>query len=146
MKRRKITIVDLGEVTGYSRDQLHGLLKKLPLYAEYAGTERVAREFTRHDVYVLSVAVHLEQTHGLRRAAIAAVIAHIHAELRGHRPTSPTPLLHITINPLSATYLIEKYVEDEGIVVALAPLFRQVDDYLNGDYIRERPQSSFVLA
>lgn len=142
MARRKITIVDIGEVTGYSRDQLHGLLKKLPLYADYAGSARVARTFTRHDVLVLSVAVRLEQTHGLRRAAIAAVIEQIHAELRVPRPTNPAPRLHISIDPPTATYLAEKQIEDEGTVVALGPLFRQVDDYLDGDSVAEEPQGS----
>lgn len=142
MSRRKITIVDIGEVTGYSRDQLHGLLKKLPPYAEYAGSPRVAREFTRHDVLVLSVAVHLEQKHGLQRAAIAAVIEQVYAELRGPRPANPSPLLHISIDPPSAIYLAEKHIEDEGTVVALGPLFRQVDDYLDGDSIGNDSQPS----
>lgn len=142
MARRKITIVDIGEVTGYSRDQLHGLLKKLPLYAEYAGSARVAREFTRHDVLVLSVAVRLEQTHGLRRAAIAAVIEQIHAVLRGPRPTNPAPRLHISIDPPAAIYLAEKHVEDEGTVVALGPLFRRADDYLDGTSAADEAQGA----
>lgn len=139
---RKITIVDLSAVTDYSRDQLHGLLKKLPMYAEPAGSPRVARTYSRHDTLVISVAVRLEQKHGLQRAAIAAVIEQIYAELRGPRPTNAAPMLHISIDPPSATYLAERHIEGEGTVVALGPVFQRVDEYLDGDSVGNDPQSS----
>jgi hypothetical protein len=140
MARRKITVADICEVTGYSRDQLHGLLKKLPLYAEPAGSPRVAREFTRHDVLVLSAAVRLEKNHGLQRSAIAAIIERIHAELLGPRPTNPAPFLLVSVDPPVATYLMEKERASEGTLVALGPLFRKLDDYLDGEPAGRCPQ------
>lgn len=141
MKQRKITIADVGEATGYNRDQLHGLLKKLPLYADYVGSMRVARTFTKHDVIVLCIAVRLEQKLGLRRAAVAAVIEHIHAELRIPRPSCLTPCLQISIDPPAVSYITEAQIEGEGTVVALGPLYQRVDEYLNGDSAVEELQN-----
>lgn len=140
MGRRKITIVDICAVTGYSRDQVHGLLKKIPLYAEYPGSPRVARNFTRHDLLVLSVAIRLEIKHGLQRSFVVAVVDKIHAELSIPRATKLSPLLHISIDPPSVTYLTEKGIEKEGTIVALEPVFKQIDDYLNGDSAENNPQ------
>lgn len=133
MVRRKITTADICAVTGYNRDQLHGLLKKIPLYADYLGSPRVAREFTRHDLLVLSVAVRLEMKYGLQRAAVAAVTDQIYAELRIPKATKHSPFLLISIAPPSATYITEKGIEREGTFVALEPVFKQIDNYLDGD-------------
>lgn len=138
----KITAAHVCKVTGYNRDQLRGLLQKLPPFAEGAASPRIAREFSRHDLLVLCVAVRLETKHGLKRTTVAAVIEQIQAELRGPRPANASPLLRISIDPPSATYLAEKYVEGEGTVVALGPVFQQVDDYFGGGPSENNPQSS----
>lgn len=142
MAKRKITTADICEVTGYNRDQLRGLLQKLPIYADHLGSPRVAREFTRHDLVVLSIAVRLQMKHGLQRSAVAAVVDQIHEELRGPRSANPSPLLIISFDPPSATYLTDRSIEKEGTVVALEPVFRQVDDYLDGGPIENNLQSS----
>lgn len=142
MRKRKITAADICEVTGYNRDQIRGLLQKLPLYAEQPGAPRVAREYTRHDLVVLSVVVRLETKQGLQRAAVAAVVEQIDRELRGPRPTNPSRMLRVSINPPSVTYLAEKYNDEEGTVVALEPVFKQVDDYLDGDVTENYLQAS----
>ena len=92
----------------------------------------MAREFTRHDLLVLSIAVRLEMKHGLQRFAVAAVVEQIHAELRVPRSANPSPLLLISLDPPSATYFADKCTEVEGTMVALEPVFKQVDDYLDG--------------
>lgn len=133
MARRKITAADICEVTGYTRDQLRGLLQKLPPYADRAGSPRIAREFSRHDLLVLSIAIRLEAKLGLQRAAIGAVVEQIYAELHKPRAMTPSPLLHISLDPPSITYLTNKQVEIEGTMIALEPVFKLVDDYLDGD-------------
>ncbi len=145
MAKRKITVADIGEVTGYNRDQLRGLLQKLPLYADHSGYPRVAREFTRHDLVVLSVVVRLEQRHGLQRAAIAAVVEKLEAELRGLRPSNSPPFLRVLIDPPSVTYLTDKHGNEEGTVVALESVFQQVDDYLNGGPDKDQIQTSLLF-
>lgn len=142
MVRRKITIADICAVSGYNRDKLHGLLKSLPLYAEHHGSARVAREFTRHDVLVLSIAVCLETKYGLQRAAVAAVVDQIHAELLGPRPTRSSPLLRISVDPPSAEYFSESSVAKEGTIVALEPVFKKIDAYLDFDSVESNPQPS----
>lgn len=142
MRKRKITAADICEVTGYNRDQLRGLLQKLPLYLEHPRSPRVAREYTRHDLVVLSVVVRLETKHGLQRAAVAAVVEQIDRELRGPRPTNPSRMLLVSIDPPSVTHLAEKYTDEEGTVVALGPVYKQVDDYLDGDAAENHLQTS----
>lgn len=133
MAKIKFTAADICHVTGYNRDQLRGLLQKLPPYADHPGAPRVAREFSRHDLLVLSVVVRLEMKHGLQRAAIASVVDQIHAALRGPRPLNSSALLIVSIDPPSVTYLATQCDAEEGTVVALAPVFQQVDGYLDSD-------------
>lgn len=133
MARRKLTIADVSEVTGYNRDQIRGLLDNLPPFAFHPSAPRIAREFTRHDLLVLAVVVRLEVTHGLKRAAVAAVVESIQEALRGPRSREPFPMLRISLDPPSAVCLMERQIDEEGTVVALNPIFQQVDSYLDGE-------------
>lgn len=133
MARRKLTIADVSEVTGYNRDQVRGLLDNLPPYANHPSAPRIAREFTKHDLLVLAVVVRLEAKHGLRRAAVANVVEQIQDALRGPRSRGSSSMLRISLEPPSAVRLDERGLDQEGTVVALDPIFQQLDDYLDGE-------------
>jgi hypothetical protein len=142
MARRKLTIADLSEITGYSRDQVRGLLDSLPPYVDHPSSPRIAREFTRHDLLVLSVVVRLETKHGLKRSAVASVVEQIQEALRGPRSGNLAPMLRISLFPPSVTSRVEKYIDEEGTVVALDPILQQVDSYLDGEVAETNRQPS----
>jgi hypothetical protein len=77
--------------------------------------------------------VRLETTHGLKRSAVASVVEPIQEALRGPRSREESPMLRISLEPPSAVCLVEGRLDGEGTVVALDPIFQQVDNYLDGE-------------
>lgn len=127
---RKLTQSDIEAVTGYSRNQVRGLLDSLQRYANIPKQQRVAQEYAPHDLLAVGVAACLERTHRLQRSAIAEVFDAIYDELRVPRPPHPSPLLHITFEPPAAAYLADQQAARGGITVALGPIFEKVDGHL----------------
>ena len=126
-----ITSADIRKVTGYTRDQVRGLLDKLPGYAELEAKQGVAREYSPSDLLILTVIHHLEAKVCVHRNALATIVSVVKKELSGPKTVNPDARLVISIDPPAASYLADASTPvQEGIVVALGPIFKRVDGYL----------------
>jgi len=131
--RRGLTTADVCEVTGYSRDELHAILRCLWPYCEEQLAPRVAREFLPKDLLTLSVTRVLEHDLGLRRAVVASLGKQLQQALSGPRKINPNARLVVTIEPQEVVYVAQNTTERQGVVVTLGPLFAKVDGYLSTD-------------
>lgn len=127
---RRLTAADVCAVTGYSRDELHALLRVLEPYSSDRPSPRVAREFTPRDLVVLGVTQVLEDRYGMRRAAVAELGLQLQSALAGPKAANREARLAVTVRPPRVNYLEAGVLTSEGLVIALAPLFEKVDDYL----------------
>jgi hypothetical protein len=128
-----ITAADVCAVSGYTRNQLRGVLNELPIYAEQETSARVAREYSRADLSVLSVVYVLDVQFNVRRAAIALIADQLRQTLSGPKPINRAARLLVTFDPLSVRYLTEKETIQTGILVALGLIFARVDAYIAGN-------------
>jgi hypothetical protein len=131
--RRGLTTADVCEVTGYSRDELHAILRCLWPYCDATPNPRVAREFEPRDLLVLFVTRVLEQSMGLRRVAVGSLGKLLQEALSGPRKINPNARLVVSVDPPKVVYVAQGSTERQGIVVALGPLFEKVDQYLSAD-------------
>lgn len=131
MKARQLTLGDLMSITGYSRHQLRGLLDKLALFSHREATARVANDYTKHEALVVTVCCRLEQRYALSRSIVADLAAQLGEALQGPRPVGQGARLVIGFDPLAVSYVEEVTDQlQDGLVVALGPIFEQVDGYL----------------
>lgn len=131
--RRGLTTADVCEVTGYSRDELHAILRCLWPYCDAAPNPRVAREFEPRDLLVLCVTRVLEHDLGLRRVAVGTMGKALQAALSGPRKINPNARLVVTVQPPQVLYVAQGLTDRQGVVVALGTLFEKVDTYLSSD-------------
>lgn len=129
---RRLTASDVCAVTGYSRDELHALLRVLGPYNVDRPSPRVAREFTGKDLLVLSVAQVLENRFGVRRNALPEIGELLQRAFGGPRSGAEISNLVITINP-PQVLMAEEPVNMSGMLVPLAPIYDAVDAYLSYD-------------
>ena len=129
---KKLTASDVCLVTGYSRDELHALLRVLPPYHFVKSAPRVARAFTAKDLLVLSVTHILEDRYGVRRAALADIGVPLQELIAGPRMQCEDPCLLINIRPPSVR-LVDTIAPKEGLMLPLAPLYEKIDTYLSYD-------------
>lgn len=130
MTGRPLTIADLLAVSGYTRDQMRGLLDAIPSYAARDTKVRVAKQYTAHDLLVVRACAQLESRYQLQRAAVVAFVESLKAMLAGPRPVSTTAHLLLTFDPLDVSYVESPIDLQEGLLVPLAPIFQAVDGYL----------------
>lgn len=130
---RRLTAADVCAVTGYSRDQLHAILKCLWPYSEASSSPRVAREFMPKDLLILSVTQVLENEFCLRRGAVARLGPQLQMALSGPREINRSSVLVIAVQPPRVDYADEQLVDHHGVTVALGPLFEKVDAHLSFD-------------
>lgn len=135
MARRQITAADLAALTGYSRDQLRGLLAELPLFTQRKGEARVANIYSSHDMLVVSICCRLETQYGLKRAAVAALSEVIAPCLAVPRPLAQGARLVLDLQPPAAHYVERVHDLADGLVVALAPIFATIDAYLASSFV-----------
>jgi hypothetical protein len=128
--RRETTIGDLCALTGYSRDQLRGLMAELPRFAERASTERVARIFSNHDVLLLVLLCRLETVYGLKRSAVARMSEPIATTLSIPRNVSGSAKLTLHTVSGECNYVEDMPALEDGLVVPLGPVFSMIDAYL----------------
>lgn len=126
---RPITITDLCELSGYSRDQMRGFLDELPRFASRPTEARVARIFSNQDVLVVVVLCHLEKMHGLKRSVISSLCDLIATTLLAPRKVSKEAWLTIQTNGECEYWDVMPQI-NEGFVIALSPLFFAIDSYL----------------
>jgi hypothetical protein len=127
---RKLTAADVQKVTGYSRNQLRGLLDELPAYSGQAPSVRIAREFTPHDLIVLSVVSILESRVGLRRRAIVAISELLRKVLSGPKKVNRGARLMVSFDPPLVSYIASGLPSRDGVLISLGPIFERVDRYL----------------
>lgn len=128
---RRLTAADVCAVTGYSRDELHALLRVLEPYCTDKPSPRVAREFAPRDLVVLAVTQILEERYGLRRTAVAELGQHLQNALAGPKGANREARLSVSVRPPKVDYLDMGAIATEGLVIALGPLFEKIDDYLS---------------
>lgn len=129
MRPRKLTASDVCEVTGYRRDQLKALLKEMKALPA-APSERVAREFSAHDLIVLGVVHMLDTRIGIRRKKIASMLPQLRKALFGPRAVDRSAYVAISFDPLCVEYVSGKATPKESVLVSLEPIFDKVDQYL----------------
>lgn len=127
---RNITVADLCALTGYSRDQLRGLLNELPMYARRKSEERVAHIYSSRDVLVIVVCCRLESVYGLKRSTVSSLARRLATVLAVPRPVARGARLVLTLQPPSVSYV--EHIDDlpDGLVMALEPVFSTIDNYL----------------
>jgi hypothetical protein len=130
MSGRPLTISDLRAVTGYTRDQMRGLLDALPAYASRETVVRVAKQYTAHDLLVVTACVFLETRYGLQRSVVARFSDELRTVLSGPRPVSSTARLTFSFEQRRVSYAEGLIDVQEGLVMPLAQLFQAVDEYL----------------
>lgn len=126
----RITSADLAAVGRVDRHRLRNLLKDLPEFAARPTNERVAIEYTRHDLAVVAVLCELERM-GLRKDAIARWVTPIQEALSGPRSMN-APHLLLTSEPTQASLGDEHSLLSAGIVVDLDKVLRLVDSHCAG--------------
>jgi len=127
---RALTMADLLAISGYTRDQMRGLLDAMPAYASRNTQVRVAKQYTAQDLLVVRTCSQLESRYGLQRGAVAGLSDALRSTLSGPRPVSATARLLLTLDPPDVRYVEVTESIEEGLLVPLAPIFRAVDEYL----------------
>ena len=130
MKNRKLTVADVCEVTGYNRDQLKGLLNKLPQLGERSVSPRVAREFTPQEMVVLKVIFILEDRIGINRTNTTSIAVLLSKALSGPKKIDKDARLFISFDPISVHYGEKGLLDRDGIVISLGSILERVDQYL----------------
>ncbi len=136
MLSRRITSADLAAVGQVDRHRLRNLLKDLPEFAARPASERVAIEYTLHDLAVVAVLCELERM-GLRKDAIARWVPTIQQALLGPR-SSNAPQLLLTSDPSEAAWRADHGCLNAGVVVDLDKILSLVDRHCAGvDGVRD---------
>lgn len=123
---------DACEVTGYTRNQLRGMLRDLPQFVHSQSATRSARTFTRNELLTVCVIAEMESRYGTRRNAIGTIVGQLLSTLQGPRPVEPGARLNVIFESSLVAYLPENSNVSEGILIPLGPIFERVDHYLGG--------------
>lgn len=134
----RITFGDLAAVGQMDRHRLRNLLKGLPEFATRPAHERVASEYTRHDLTVVAVLCKLERM-GFRKDAIAAWVTPIQLALLGPRSMA-APQLLLACEPATASVIDDRSQLGAGVVIDLDEILRMVDKYCSGAEGGREPQ------
>jgi hypothetical protein len=126
----RITFADLAAVGRVDRHRLRNLLKNLPEFAGRPANERVASEYTRHDLIVVAVLCELERM-GFRKDAIASWVFPIQQALLGPRAMF-APQLFLTTAPPEASLVDEHCRLSAGIIVDLEKVLNLVNSHCTG--------------
>lgn len=123
-------MADLLAISGYTRDQMRGLLDAMPAYASRNTQVRVAKQYTAQDLLVVRTCSQLESWYGLQRGTVAGFSDALRSALSGPRPVSATARLLLTFDPVDVRYVEATDSIGEGLLIPLAPIFQAVDEYL----------------
>lgn len=109
---------------------MRGLLDELPMFGAKDGEARVAKSYTAHDLLVVALCCRLEARYGLKRQTVVGIAAQLADQLSGPRAVATSARILILYEPLRVEYLGQANDVVDGLIVGLAPVFAQVDDYL----------------
>lgn len=140
----KLTAKDVCELTGWSRDQLRGVLEELPPYRDWKSSERVARQFSASDLMFFALVAHLEQTICLRRSAIQQVALALRELLSKPVALNNDGIVFIGLTPPRVEFLAGSPPSESGILVRLAPVARRVHEFF-GVHVVEGPHKQVTL-
>ena len=123
------TMGDLCALTGYTRDQVRGLLDALPPRGERDGRRRAATSYSMQDLVFVALCCRLEQPYGLKREKVAELSTHISAQLAEPRERGVERLL-VRFDVPSVELVSGVDALTDGLVISMDPVFDQVNDYL----------------
>lgn len=126
----QITFADLAAVGRIDRHRLRNLLKNLPEFSKRPASERVAREYTRHDLIVIAVLCELERM-GLRKDSIAQWVSSIQQALSGPRAIV-APQLFLSSESFEALLVDEHRQLGAGVIVDLDKILSFVNSHCVG--------------
>jgi hypothetical protein len=125
-----LTVSDLCRVTGYTRDQMRGLLAEAMCEQSSKGA-RIAREFNAHQLMAVTVMAELESKLGIKRSHIAGIAKRLTHALSGPRLVNPHARLFVTFDPPKVIYIGDDTLPpNDGLVMCLGRIFERVDRYL----------------
>ncbi len=127
---RPLTMADLLAISGYTRDQMRGLLDAMPAFARRNTAARIAKNYSAQDLLLIRTCTQLETRYGLQRGTVANFSDALRSVLTGPRHVSKTASLLLSFDPADVHYLEATGGFEEGLLVPLAPIFQVVDDYL----------------
>lgn len=137
-RMKPTTIADLCELTGYSRDQMRGLLAELPRFSNRQSEARRARVYSNHDVLLVAILCRLEMRYGLKRHPVASLCEAIAAEIALPRTISRDARLVLDVEAASCQYVEGVPSLANGLVFPLDPIFCQIDAYLTPPPLLQR--------
>jgi hypothetical protein len=143
MSAIELKINDLAKVTGYSRFQLDGFLKKAFAGSSVGRRSGTQRKFSPQDLLVVAVACEIERKYQFERKALAQITEALRQALLVPRGANRAARLLITIEPPVVLYLEPNVPVTEGLVMNLGPLFAKVDEYLGAS--GPSPESAQVM-
>ena len=133
MISHRITSADLVGITGYTRHKLRSLLRELPGFADDSRTARVAREYSMQEMILVAICCQLEEQCGLRRDAIASLEPELRKLLSKPRKSTLSIHLAVSLNPPSASYIVDPNNRYTGTTLDLVPIVENIDRYLISD-------------
>ena len=131
MLSRRITFADLATVARIDRHRLRNLLKDITEFKARPSSQRVANEYTRHDLTVVAVLCELDRM-GLRKDAIAGWVPQIQQVLLGPRPIAATLQIFLATASGKVRIVDGPHQEGAGIVVDLKSVLDEVDTHCVG--------------
>lgn len=136
-------MMDVCEVTEYTRDQVRGMLRDLPPFLD-GSSEGRNRTFSRAELLSICVIAQMETRYGLKRAAIGKIVHQLVSTLSGPRSVDLRARLNIIPESSLVSFLSEEAPVTEGVIVPLGPIFQRVDHYL-GAYSESGRQGDLPL-
>lgn len=130
MKPRKISVSDVCELTGYTRNQLRGLLRDMPSFVCHEPLPRSGRTFTRGELVVLCVITEMEATYGMRRASIGTVLQPLLSAIQTPRSPGRKSVLNVVMVSQTVLHLDSPNFATEGLIVPLEPIYERIEKYL----------------
>lgn len=125
-------MADACAITGYTRNQLRGMLRDLPSFVGHESPPGSARTFARSELLMACVITELERRYGIRRSAIGAVVPRLTEALERPSATAVGARLALLFEPCTVTLLAEDANAVEGVLIPLGPIFDRVERYLGG--------------
>ncbi len=130
MVSSQLTMIDLCRITGYTRDQVRGLLDAA-LPGRSSKGPRVAREFRPQELILVAAMTELETRFGIKRTYVTAVAKRLAQVLSGPRTQNREARLHVAFDPPKVTYAGEIVPTEDGVVMSLGPVFDRADRYVS---------------
>lgn len=142
MEVRTLKMADACAISGYSRDQMRGLLRDLPPFTANHSSGR-NRTFTRVELLAIAIISTMERRYGTKRAAVGEVLEQLLSVLQAPRVVDPMACLVIITGEKTVTYTKLSENTEEGLVIPLGPIFDLLDTYLGAKTTAQQMEISF---